>query len=84
VSEVATVPELVRAEHFRARDVFVAAAAPGHGAFDQVGWVFAGMRRDQPGPTVRDASITDTDAVLGEAGYSPDEIAALREEGVAA
>jgi len=84
VSEVATVPELVHAPHFRARDVFVRAEAPGHGEFEQVGWVFAGMRRDQPGPTVRDATITDTDALLGEAGYSREEIAALREEGVAA
>ena len=70
--------------HFRARDVFVRAEAPGHGEFEQVGWVFAGMRRDQPSPTVRDATITDTDALLGEAGYSREEIAALREEGVAA
>jgi hypothetical protein len=33
---------------------------------------------------VRDATVTDTDALLGEAGYSHEEIAALREEGVAA
>jgi alpha-methylacyl-CoA racemase len=84
VSEVATVPELVRAGHFRERNVFVHANAPGHGEFEQVGWVFAGMRRDQSGATVRDASITDTDALLGEAGYSGEEIAALRREGVAA
>jgi len=84
VSEVAAVPELVRDAHLRARDVFVEASAPGHGAFEQVGWVFAGMDRDQPGPVVRDATVTDTDALLREAGYSPAEIAALREEGVAA
>ncbi len=84
VSEVATVPELVDAAHFRERHVFVGADAPGRGEFEQVGWVFAGMRRDQPGSTVRDATSTDTDALLGEAGYSNDEIAALREEGVAA
>src|SRR5206468_2908036 len=76
VSEVATVPELVHAAHFRARDVFVRADAPGHGEFEQVGWVFAGMRRDQPGSTLRDATITDTDALLGEAGFSREEIAA--------
>jgi len=78
------VPELVTAAHFRERDVFVRADAPGHGGFDQVGWVFAGMRREQAGPTVRDATVTDTDALLRETGYSTDEIAALREEGVAA
>jgi alpha-methylacyl-CoA racemase len=84
VSEVASVPELVRDAHLRARDVFVEATARGHGAFEQVGWVFAGMDRGQPGPVVRDATVTDTDALLREAGYSAAEIAALREEGVAA
>jgi alpha-methylacyl-CoA racemase len=84
VSEVASVPELVRDAHLRARNVFVEATASAHGAFEQVGWVFAGMDRGQPGPVVRDATATDTDALLKEAGYSAAEIAALREEGVAA
>ncbi|HEV7524282.1 MAG TPA: CaiB/BaiF CoA-transferase family protein [Acidimicrobiia bacterium] len=84
VSEVASVPELVRDEHLRARDVFVEARATERGAFEQVGWVLAGMDRAQPGPVVRDATVTDTDAILGEVGYSAAEIAALREEGVAA
>jgi len=84
VSEVASVPELVHDAHLRARDVFVAASAPAHGDFEQVGWVFAGMDRHQPPPRVRDATVTDTDALLQEAGYSAAEIAALRAEGVAA
>jgi alpha-methylacyl-CoA racemase len=84
VCEVASVPEVVRDAHLRARDVFVEATAPAHGRFEQVGWVLAGMDRDQPGPVVRDATVTDTDALLKEAGYSVAEIAALREEGVAA
>jgi alpha-methylacyl-CoA racemase len=90
VSEVASVPELVHDAHLRARKVFVeakasaAAAAAAPGDFEQVGWVFAGMDRDQPGPVVRDATVTDTDALLGEVGYSAAEIAALREQGVAA
>jgi crotonobetainyl-CoA:carnitine CoA-transferase CaiB-like acyl-CoA transferase len=46
--------------------------------------MFAGMDRNQPGPVVRDASVTDTDALLGEVGYSAAEIAALREQGAAA
>src|SRR5712691_222743 len=37
VSEVASVPELVRDAHFRARRVFVEASAPASGAFEQVG-----------------------------------------------
>ncbi|HEY5172066.1 MAG TPA: CoA transferase, partial [Acidimicrobiia bacterium] len=84
VSEVASVPELVHDEHFRARRVFVDARAAGQGSFEQVGWVLAGMDREQPGPVVREAAVTDTDALLQEAGYSVAEIAALRAEGVAA
>jgi alpha-methylacyl-CoA racemase len=84
VSEVATVPELVNDAHLRARDVFVRASAPDHGPFEQVGWVLAGMDRNQPGPTVRPATVTDTDALLREVGYSAAEITALRAEGVAA
>ena len=84
VSEVASVPELVGAGQLRARDVFTRATARERGEFEQVGWVLAGMDRTQPGPTVRAATETDTDALLREAGYSTAEIAALREEGVAA
>jgi crotonobetainyl-CoA:carnitine CoA-transferase CaiB-like acyl-CoA transferase len=84
VSEVATVPELAVASHFRDRAVFTNATAAGHGDFEQVGWVLAGMDRDQPEPVVREATVTDTDSLLREAGYSASEIATLREEGVAA
>ena len=84
VSEVATVPELAEASHFRERGVFTRATAEGHGAFEQVGWVLAGMDRAQPEPVVRDATVTDTDSLLREVGYSASEIATLREEGVAA
>jgi alpha-methylacyl-CoA racemase len=82
VSEVASVPELTRDSHFRARHDFV--TARGEHEFEQVGWVLAGMDREQPGTAVRDATITDTDALLQEVGFSVAEIAALREEGVAA
>jgi alpha-methylacyl-CoA racemase len=84
VSEVASVPELVGAAHFRERDVFVHATSAAHGDFQQVGWVLAGMDREQPEPEARDATVTDTDALLGEAGFSAAEIAAMKEEGVAA
>ncbi len=76
-------PELVHDAHLRARKAFVQATAE-HGSFEQVGWMFAGMDREQPGPVVRDATVTDTDALLGEVGYSAAEIAALREQGAAA
>ena len=84
VSEVASVPELVAAPYLRERAEFVAASSPEHGKFEQVGWVLAGMDRAQPGPETRAVAITDTDALLGEAGYSAAEIAAMREEGIAA
>lgn len=84
VSEVASVPEMVTAPHFREREVFVHATMAGHTEFEQVGWVLAGMDRAQPEPEARDATVTDTDTLLGEAGYSAAEIAAMREEGVAA
>jgi alpha-methylacyl-CoA racemase len=84
VSEVASVPELVTEPHLRARGVFVHATSASHGEFEQVGWVLAGMDRAQPAPEARDATVTDTEALLGEAGFSAAEIAALRDEGVAA
>ena len=79
VSEVASVPELVDDRALpRARTCSRTATAPEHGDFDQVGWVLAGMDRDQPGPAVRDATVTDTDALLREVGYS-----AARDRGTA-
>ncbi len=73
------------AAHFRERDVFVRARrCPDTASSNRWAGCSRACDRDQPGPTVRDATITDTDALLGEAGYSRDEIAALREEGVAA
>jgi alpha-methylacyl-CoA racemase len=84
VSAVATVPDLVEDEHFRDRDVIVTAHRPDDDAFEQVGFVLAGQAKDQAAPIVRDATATDTDAVLAEAGYSVDDIAALRAEGAVA
>jgi alpha-methylacyl-CoA racemase len=84
VSEVASVPELVRDAHFRDRQVFVDTTASSGEHFEQVGWLFAGMDRAQPAPRVRDPQTTDTDALLRAVGYSAAEIDALRAEGVAA
>ena len=75
-------PDLVAEPHFHARKAFVSASGAGRET-EQAGWLFAGMDRDQHGE-IRDATVTDTDALLAEAGYSADEIAALRKEGVAA
>lgn len=84
VSSVATVPELTADEHFRARDVIVTAERSGGEPFEQTGFVLAGMDRQQPAPQVRDATVTDTDALLAEVGYTPEAIASLRAEGAVA
>ncbi|MCU1371910.1 MAG: carnitine dehydratase [Ilumatobacteraceae bacterium] len=84
VSPVATVPELVEDDHYRDRDVVITAHRPGHDAFEQVGFVLAGMDHDQAAPVVRDSTLTDTDALLAAAGYDADAIAALRAEGAVA
>jgi alpha-methylacyl-CoA racemase len=79
VSEVASVPELVHDAHFRARRAFVLTNRD----VEQVGWLFAGMP-GAPAGEMRDATMTDTDTLLREVGYSADEIAAMRAEGAAA
>jgi len=84
VSEVAAVPDVARDAHLRARDVFVTATRADGPDFEQVGWTLAGADRAQPGPVVRPPDFTDTDAVLRDAGFAPDEIASLREEGAVA
>ncbi|HEX5097635.1 MAG TPA: CaiB/BaiF CoA-transferase family protein [Acidimicrobiia bacterium] len=84
VSEVATVPELVRDEHYRARHVFADAHAPPNGAFEQVNRVLAGQIRADTTIELREPTRTDTDELLAAVGFTESEIAAMREEGVAA
>jgi alpha-methylacyl-CoA racemase len=84
VAPVASIPEVVDDPHLHARNAFVEARRPGRVPLRQVGWVLAGMDRDQPPPVVRDPSITDTDGLLLAAGYDAVALAALRAEGVVA
>jgi alpha-methylacyl-CoA racemase len=84
VAPVASIPEVVGDPHLQARNVFVEAQRTDGPPFRQVGWVLAGMDREQPTPLVRDASITDTDALLIAAGLDENTVAALRSEGVVA
>jgi alpha-methylacyl-CoA racemase len=84
VAPVYSIPELVNDPHLRARHDFVRAHHAAHGSFEQVGWVLAGMERDQPEPQLRDSSVTDTDELLGDAGYNAAQLAALREKGTIA
>ena len=46
------------------------APAREHGSFEQVGWVLAGMERDQVPEELRSSSVTDTDELLADAGYT--------------
>ena len=84
VSEVASVPELVHDEHYRARNVFVDAHAPTNGEFEQVNRVLAGQTRAETTIELREQARTDTDELLAAVGYSEAEIATMRDEGVAA
>lgn len=84
VAPVATIPEVVADPHLQARNVFVEARRTDGPSFRQVGWVLAGMDREQPAPVVRDASVTDTDALLVDAGLDIETVTALRAEGVVA
>ena len=84
VAPVASIPEVVVDPHLGARNVFVEARRESGESFRQVGWVLAGMDREQPAPLVRDTTITDTDALLVDAGLDETTIASLRAEGVVA
>ena len=84
VSAVYEVAEIERDPQFRARGVFGEARSEAHGSFRQLAPVLAGTVRSEGPITLPDPSRTETDALLAEAGYSTDEIRALRESGVIA
>lgn len=84
VAPVLAVEELARDSHFAARGAFVEAEHPARGRFRQLGPVLAGAAPVARPAPLRDASETDTDALLSAAGYSAAELAALRSEGVIA
>ncbi len=84
VAPVLTVPEVADDEQFVARGDYVVADHAEHGDFRQVGPVFAGMEQPSSPYEARDATVTDTDALLRAAGLSHDELAKLHEAGVVA
>ena len=79
---VNAIAEIAANDHFTARGSFVEARHPLHGAFRQLGPVLAGNARECRPHQVATAGTTDTDAVLGEAGFDATEIARLRHDGV--
>ncbi len=84
VAPVLEVDEVVQDAQYLARGAFVTAKHPAHGAFRQVGAVWAGALPVPPDQEVRDVATTDTDDLLAAAGVPPTEIAALRDTGVIA
>jgi alpha-methylacyl-CoA racemase len=82
VAPVYSIPEVVADAHFRSRGIFMQAEDAEHGAFEQVGPILAGARREQPVHRTRPADETDTDELLAEAGMSADAIASLKSDGV--
>lgn len=84
VAPVLEIAELTDEAQHAARGVFVDAEHPQHGRFRQLGPVLAGSDRTAASYRVPDGTTTDTDAVLGAAGMTETEIAALRRDGVVA
>jgi crotonobetainyl-CoA:carnitine CoA-transferase CaiB-like acyl-CoA transferase len=85
VAPVLSVSEVVDDPQFAARGAFVEAKHDTHGAFRQVGPLFAGMRAAPSEPyAVRDVTETDTEELLRAAGVTADECAQLLEAGVIA
>jgi alpha-methylacyl-CoA racemase len=84
VAPVADIAESVADPQLEARGGVVEAKHPEHGSFRQLGPVLAGSA---PPPDVYElagTTATDTDVLLTDAGYGPDELAELRAEGVIA
>ena len=81
VAPVLAIPEVVANDHLRARKTFTTAHHPDKGDFEQLSAVLAGGERVQPTHQVPPKGATDVDAVLGEAGFSSDEIAQLKDSG---
>lgn len=84
VAPVLRVAELARDPGFAARGAFRETEHPTHGRLRQVGPVLAGQTPQNDGALVRDASETDTDTLLQQAGLAPIAIATLRRAGVIA
>ncbi|MCK0508117.1 CaiB/BaiF CoA transferase family protein [Aromatoleum anaerobium] len=81
VAPVLSIPEVTAHPQLRARNAFMQADHPQHGTFEQLGPILAGSERRQPPHRVTPSSTTDTDAILGEAGFPAQQIAELRAAG---
>ncbi len=87
VAPVLSVPEVAADSHFAAREAFVEADHPDHGAFLQVAHTMAGMApvaAVEGTVSVPGAGVTDTDDLLSSLGISEEQRLSLREAGVVA
>ncbi len=82
VAPVHTIEELARDPQLEARGAFGEALDAAGRRFRQLAPPLAGMPRPSGPVRVRDASVSDTDALLREAGLAPEKIEALRTSGV--
>jgi len=81
VAPVLEIAEVVADNHLRSRQTFMTASHPKRGNFEQLAPNLAGAERGRPTFRLPATGHTDTDAVLGEAGFSADEIQQLRNSG---
>lgn len=89
VAPVLTVPEAIVDAQYEARGAIVDAVSPDTtigdgGRFRQAGTLLAGTDTAARSFTVPDATATATDELLAAAGYTADQLAALRTEGAIA
>ena len=84
VAPVYDVAEIAGDPHLLARGAFTQARHAQHGAYRQVAPVLAGMARPEKPVPVRDASDTDVDSLLVEAGVPSPEIESMRRAGIVA
>ena len=81
VAPVLEIAEVAADGHLRSQRAFMTAHHPKLGNFEQLAPNLAGTERDQPTFNLPPPGHLDTDTVLGEAGYSADEIQQLRGSG---
>ena len=81
VAPVLSVAEAAAAPQFVERGAVTTATAPDGTTWHQLAPLLAGAARE-PSYDLPDRSVTDSDEVLAAAGFTPDEIAQLRTDGV--
>ena len=84
VAPVNRISEAVADEQYLARGAVVKAEHPADGPLEQIGPVWAGAATPEGAYRLPDPAATDTAALLAEAGYDDDRVAALVSAGVIA